>query len=209
MDTRDTCLLHHRLDSKAPARCSCSPQLPLTVHRLSGAELTRYHMDRSDFVLSLLHSQYGAGEGAGEGAEAALLGELQLAFLLFLQLSSLRALTQWKLLVHTLCNCEALLLSRPGLYVKLLPILRAQLHLAPRDFFEDELSADNFLRSSLTALATLAEGHSLHEQLAAELDRLWKFVRSRFGLELQSLLNEPMEGDDEPVVVGVHEDAVG
>ena len=47
------------------------------------------------------------------------------------------------------------------------------------------------------------------EQLAAELDRLWKFVRSRFGLELQSLLNEPMEGDDEPVVVGVHEDAVG
>ena len=57
-------------------------------------------MDRSDFVLGLLRAQYGGGEGAGEGAEAMLLGELQLAFLLFLQLSSLRALNQWKLLVR-------------------------------------------------------------------------------------------------------------
>lgn len=39
-----------------------------------------------------------------------------------------------------------------------------QLHFAPSDFFEDELSADNFLRSSLATLVTLSEGHTLDEQ---------------------------------------------
>ena len=67
-------------------------------------------------------------------------GELQLAFLLFLRLSSLRALQHWKALAHLMCGCEDALASRPGLYVKLLLVLRAQLALAPADFFEDALS---------------------------------------------------------------------
>uniref|UniRef100_A0A7S3ES93 AAR2 C-terminal domain-containing protein n=1 Tax=Haptolina ericina TaxID=156174 RepID=A0A7S3ES93_9EUKA len=173
---------------------------------LSGAALTQYHMDRSEFVLGLLLREYGQGEGSGEDAEAALLGELQLAFLIFLQLSSLRSLEQWKVLVHTLCSCEQLLLSRPGLYVKLFPVLRAQLLLAPRDFFEDELSADNFLRASLSSLASLADGHQLHAGLEAELERLWKFVLSRFGLGRSQLLAEQLGEDEDPVVVAVTED---
>ncbi|KAL3927444.1 MAG: hypothetical protein SGPRY_002820 [Prymnesium sp.] len=134
---------------------------------LTCPELTRSHLDPSDLVNFLLESEYGGGgedNGGGEAGESALVGELQLAFVLFLQLSSLRALQQWKMLVHTIFKCEALLTSRPSMYTRFLSALRAQLHFAPSDFFEDELSADNFLRSSLATLVTLSEGHTLDEQ---------------------------------------------
>eukprot|EP00967_Tisochrysis_lutea_P104306 scaffold158244_cov28-Tisochrysis_lutea.AAC.1 len=41
--------------------------------------------------------------------EASLLGELQLAFLLFLRLSCLRSLEAWKQLIHLLCSCDVAL----------------------------------------------------------------------------------------------------
>ena len=44
--------------------------------------------------------------------EAGLLGELQLSFLLFLRLSCLASLEQWKRLVSLLCGCEAALKAR-------------------------------------------------------------------------------------------------
>jgi len=43
-----------------------------------------------------------------------LLGELQLSFLLFLRLSCLASLEQWKRLVSLLCGCEAALKAREG-----------------------------------------------------------------------------------------------
>lgn len=175
------------------------------VHGMCGSELTRYHMDHSDFVITVLLSQYGQG-GSAERAEGALLGELQLAFLLFLRLSSLRSLEQWKVMVHTLCNCEKLLLSRPGFFVKFLQVLRAQLHLVPGDFFGDDLSEGNFMLASLISLATRADGLDLVQELSSELARLWKFTRSRFGLELQHLLQEPL--DDLPQVVYTGENGV-
>ena len=58
-------------------------------------------------------------------------GELQLSFVLFLLVSSLGALTQWKALLHTLCKSDSSLAHRPTLYLLLLPALTAQLKLAP------------------------------------------------------------------------------
>ena len=182
---------------------------------LVGEALSRFHLDKSEWLHELLRDEYGGGEGLGGGggggggggadallpAEAALLGELQLAFLLFLRLSSLRALEHWKAAVHLLCGCEAALTSRPALYVALLAALRAQLALAPADFFEDALSEDNFLRSSLACLAELSEGKRLAPALEAELGRFWAFSEKHFGATPAQLRMAAMEDDDEPVVV--------
>ena len=51
--------------------------------------------------------------------------------MLFLLVSSLGALTQWKALLHTLCRSDSSLAHRPTLYLLLLPALTAQLKLAP------------------------------------------------------------------------------
>lgn len=166
---------------------------------LSGAALSRFHLDRSEWLEKLLATEYSEGGGA---AEAGLLGELQLAFVLFLRLASLRALEQWKGLLHLLCSCEAALRSRPRLYCELLPILRAQLALAPEDLFEDAQSEDNFLRQLLARLAeNTLDGADLDGALAAELGRLWTFVRERFGLSVEALRAAALEDDDEPMVV--------
>jgi len=197
-------------------------------HGRTGAALSQFHIDRSEWLRELLACDYGSestggcrgssdgGGGGGEkgdgthvagsaaaaaAAEAALLGELQLAYLLFLRISSLRALEHWKACVHLLCHCEAALLDRPRLYARLLRILRAQLALAPRDFFEDELSADNFLRDALANLAELAVGQPLGPQLEAEFGQLWGFLATHFGLTLEALRAGALDEEDEPVVV--------
>lgn len=175
----------------------------------TGADLSRFHLDKSEWLAELLRHEFGAqseqgnggGSSAAADAEAALLGELQLAFLLFLRLSSLRALEQWKAAIHLLCHCEAALLERPALYERLLPALRAQLTLAPRDFFEDALSEDNFLRGSLASLAELADGQPLAPALQHELAELWRFLAVHFGVTVEALRAASMEDDDEPVVV--------
>lgn len=167
---------------------------------LQGAQLSRFFQDRSEWLEQLLREEY----GGGAGAEAQLLGELQLAFVLFLLVSSLGALTQWKALLHTLCHAYSGLAHRPTLFLLLLPALTAQLKLAPEDFFVDELSGDNFLRAALAALADAADatGAALHAPLAAELGRLWTFLSARFGLDVGQLRREQLEDEDEaPVLV--------
>jgi len=137
-----------------------------------------------------------------------LLGELQLSFLLFLRLSCLASLEQWKRLVSLLCGCEAALKARTALFVGFVQALRAQLAFAPPDFFDDELSADNFLRSALGGLAARsgaeplakAEGQqALAPALAAELARLRAFALEHFRIDIEVDLAD--EDEDEPTVV--------
>jgi hypothetical protein len=179
----------------------------------SGPALSSFHLDRTEWLLELLRTHYSddaecAADEASGAAEAALLGELQLAYLLFMGLSSLRALEQWKGLLQLLCHCDEALQSRASLYTKLLPILRAQLALAPADFLNEGGGAEgaNFLRASLAGLAERTDAGggaaSLDARLADELQRTWTFVRMQFGISREALLLEAAGGDeDEPVVV--------
>ena len=126
--------------------------------------------------------------------------------MLFLQLSSLGALEQWKLLVHTLCSCSAALHSRPSLYLAFLPVLEAQLGMASEDFFDDPMTGDSFLRGSLGELARRAREEQLELQLEAALRRFFGFLKERFGVDTHAeiSLEEELaveEGEDAPVVV--------
>jgi len=87
----------------------------------TGRELTAFLLDRSEWLTQLLEQDYfadpaaappadtGAPDRGLPPAESSLLGELQLAFLLFLRLSCLVSLEAWKKRVHLLCACDAAL----------------------------------------------------------------------------------------------------
>jgi hypothetical protein len=87
--------------------------------------------------------------------------------------------------------------NRQAFYTRFLHTLRAQLSFAPSDFFEHELSADNFLRSSLTSLAArVASAEGAEPPLRAEMGLIHAFLAQRFKLDLGA-----GEEEDEPVVV--------
>ena len=104
-------------------------------------------------------------------------------------------------------ECEAAIGARPSLYADAIALLRAQLELAPPDFFVDELSADNFLRASLVALAgATSDASGVDARVRGALELLWRFVRERFGLDVPQLMRDEDEfADDEdmPVVEDV------
>ena len=85
----------------------------------------------------------------------------------------------------------------------LLTTVRAQLLFAPEDFFQDELSADNFVRRALVSLATHAHDAQppLAAPLAEQLSRLFRFVRERFGLDIERLRDDELEDDEAPTIV--------
>jgi A1 cistron-splicing factor AAR2 len=109
------------------------------------AAVTHAHMDRSGQVQELVQRRF-------SGSWKELLGELQLAFVLFLLLSSLNAFKQWQQLTAALCRCETIAESDAGFYKSYIRVLHAQLKLVPEDFFATELSKENFLVSSLSAM---------------------------------------------------------
>ena len=193
---------------------------------LSGAALSRFHLDRSGWLTRLLEGAYSSdgddgtlpmevGDDAGSvdakglsTGECALLGELQLSYLLFLRLSSLRALEQWKALLQLLCSCEDALCERPRLYTRVLTIVRAQLALASADAFTaDGEGGESFLRASLSTLAAHSHSHAadLATPVRDALRLLWASVRP-FGVCYEELVASAADDDDEQPVV-VHTEA--
>lgn len=167
---------------------------------LSGAALSRFHLDRSEWLAQLLGEAYADGGTDDERNERMMLGELQLSYVLFLRVCSLRALEQWKSLVHLLCACEEALCVRARLYANALAVLRAQLALATADVLEE----GNFLRASLASLARHAHARAADIAPAVhdELLRLWESVRP-LGVRVEELVADDDEEDDDeqPVVV--------
>eukprot|EP00854_Cymbomonas_tetramitiformis_P011353 gene11353-13417_t len=196
----------------------------------TAAEITEYNMDASKRLSEIVAQKCG-------GDWKLLVGELQVAFVLFLMLHSYSALLNWKELVHLVCFAESALTEVPELFSKFIVILQSQLQLVPQDFFVDELASDNFLRPCLSRLmsgiklaaeapifaaattdledassapAPPASGARRHEDAAGllkQVKKLRKFLLKRFDLDLE----EDAEVDeDTPVVVEyTHEESEG
>ncbi|TMW59483.1 hypothetical protein Poli38472_004552 [Pythium oligandrum] len=182
------------------------PDLPRTIRftrlmRRNTAEMTvqertAYHFDKSAMVLELLSSVY-------QQDWKELLGELQLAFIAFLQLSSLTAMEQWKQMLLMLCSCEQALTTHVELFRAFLKLLRTQLEQIPVDFFQDELTGDNFLRPCMASLLELLRDAECPPELGSMGEQLTGLLQSRFHLDLGTELLD----DDEfaPVVVAPDE----
>lgn len=160
------------------------------------AEVTADAMDGSRHLRTVLASRWG-------GSHARLLGELQLAFVVFIAVGSYGAFEAWKAQLRLLATCGVLAREEPALFDGLSETLSAQLERVPEDFFVDELSAENFLRPVLARLVRTLElaGDDALRRRASELR---KALRRRFELELPApgTPSDDDEDADPPVVVG-------
>jgi len=130
------------------------------------AEVTRMHMDKSGVLSMLLREQYG-NDSLG------LLGELQHAFIAFLLCEMYDAFEHWKALVLLLCSCEEAI-SQPLLarfWAGFCEVLHGHISEAPKDFFIDPLSQNNFLvhalRSFFSIIFSSAATYDIAEPSAA------------------------------------------
>lgn len=165
--------------------------------------VTAFNFDGSARLEELLRTAYACG-GRSE-PWALLLGELQLSFVLMLQVHSHGALVFWKQALALLCGCERALAepARGALFEAFVRVLRAQLAHLPADLFIDELSGHNFLAPALAGLRELMADAPAGVQRAA--GPLWEVVAERFGLDAQALAE--IGDEDAPVVVWAREES--
>lgn len=129
--------------------------------------VTRAHMDGSERTTRLVRTAF-------DRRPSELLGELQLAFVLFFAVGALSGLRQWRRLLALVASCEALMGDDAwrAFYHDLLEAVEAQLELAPADFFRDVLgSSEDAIQPALANLFELLD--------AAR--PLFDFVRRKFG----------------------------
>ena len=149
-------------------------------------DITSYCLEKSELLKNLICNHY-------SGSWEDLLGEIQLSFLLFLLIYSYPALEHWKYLVHTISLCEKYLITNPKFSSAFFRIFYEQLNFSPTDFFETELSRDNFLRPVLSNLL-IATDVNVHENcdkdrnkmidatLYEHRKRFVNFIRKKFSL---------------------------
>eukprot|EP00644_Phytophthora_capsici_P016749 jgi/Phyca11/10245/fgenesh1_pm.PHYCAscaffold_47_\ len=168
------------------------PDLPRTVQftslqksraDLSAEARTAYHFDRSERLEELIETEFG-----GDWKE--LIGELQLSFLVFLQLSSLAALEQWKQFIALLCSCERALSTHLSLFLAFMKLFQTQLEQIPEDFFQDDTTSENFLSPCLLSLLELVEDDDSPPQLHQKAIHLRQLLASRFHWDSNVELDE-------------------
>ena len=163
---------------------------------MKAADITRYNLDPTRRVQDLVDDAFGGDFGL-------FLGEFQLAFVLFLTVSSLDGLEHWKAVVATFCACEGAIESKPDHVAQFLQTLAEQLGHIPADFFSDPISGPgNFLMPCLCDLfalvaattpepaapaaedeATLRQRAAGRRNLAAALDGLRIVTKTRFKVD--------------------------
>jgi hypothetical protein len=168
-------------------------------------ELTLLYLDKSLVLESLVVNQYDSYEN--------ILGELQLSFLMFLLIFCYDSLEHWKKLLDTICRSEKILLQKPEFAIAFMRIIYEQLNFSPADFFQNELSKDNFLKPALTCLFDNLNGLKNNGNVKEHKKRLLNFISKKFSISL-SLNSDIFEVDenvdtcmdeDKPVVVTVDE----
>jgi hypothetical protein len=148
-------------------------QIPAGKER--AAAVTANMLDKSNLVEHLVSHTFNQ-------SWAELLGEVQLSFVLFMLLYSHPALVHWKLLVYTISSSERYLKGNPHFTAAFLRVLFSQLNFAPTDFFENELSTQNFLRPTITALFASLSGPNISATLQEHKKRLRTFLQKKFNL---------------------------
>lgn len=118
-----------------------------------------------------------------------MLGLYQLSFVHFLLFSELEGLHFWVGFTDVLCHAEALSRERPEVFAKAARVVFNMLKQMPKDFFYDNITKDNFLRSGVTHLMEILEGFR-DPRLHALFDRLLKGNANAdfFGFEYREIV---------------------
>lgn len=166
---------------------------------LQAQELTQYNLDQSARLGRLLSSAY-------QGDWKLLLGEFQLAFMMFLSIYSMSGLKHWKEVVACLCGCQEALRDRSELFVAFVRVLFTQVKMISEDFFEDEISKEAFLKPAFVSLVrNVREEWGVSDELREHVDRFARLMEKRFkGLSFDQEI-EAVEEDEAPTVVPLDE----
>lgn len=167
----------------------------------NGSQVTQFHLDRSELLGYLLTHHYKTWEN--------LLAELQISFLLFMLIFSYPSLEHWKSLVNLISSSERVLLQHPQFTCGFLRAFYEQLHYSPDDFFETEISSNNFLRPILSSLFDNLGG-ALDEHVREHRNRLLIFTQKKFNIYQEDSRVSGMDKyilveEDMPVIVGDQE----
>jgi A1 cistron-splicing factor AAR2 len=172
-------------------------------------ELTLLYLDKSIVLESLITKQYNSYEN--------ILGELQLSFLMFLLIFCYDSLEHWKKLLDTICRSEKALLEKPEFTIAFMRIIYEQLNFSPADFFQNELSKDNFLKPALACLFDNLNGLRNNGGVKEHKKRLLNFISKKFSIslnlnsdiyEVDGNINDDIDNymdENKPVVVSVDE----
>lgn len=161
----------------------------------SGPEVTLWHTDGAARLGTLVRDRF-------DGDFMLLLGELQLSFAAFLQLSDLAAMEQWKALTAAACGGEEWLCQQQSFLRELAAVVLEQLHVVDPDLFQDSVVGEGgFLGSALrglagalrTALSREAEGQVPmvgHADLRSPAEELQALLGERFRVGLRCVPGE-------------------
>eukprot|EP01104_Vermistella_antarctica_P019235 TRINITY_DN7439_c0_g1_i1.p1 TRINITY_DN7439_c0_g1~~TRINITY_DN7439_c0_g1_i1.p1 ORF type:complete len:553 (-),score=129.54 TRINITY_DN7439_c0_g1_i1:53-1711(-) len=170
-------------------------------------EITQYNLDKTKLLARVLRVSY-------DSKPEFLLGELQLSFVLFLQLSSYRSLNQWKRLVDLVCSCDDAVHTHQNFYFEFLGVLGNQLRHAPLDFLQEDVYECNFLRKSVVCLfavlfddAPCTDGvKPIHKRLVKRAEEFRRFLKMKFKFDAEKERDRYVdETESAPVVVYTHE----
>ena len=187
----------------------------LSASNVEPSEISRITTDRHDGTrrLQALIASNAPSQNARPSSGRDVLGEMQIAFVLFLYLGSSNGLRHWKKIVHLVCTCEKAMLEHlnPELnpeqmpspcisyvfFERFLDVLRHQLEKVDSDFFIDPLSADNFIQASIQNLFSICLVDNPDSSILREkVERFRQFMLKKFGVDVMG---------DSPTVA--HEDA--
>eukprot|EP01038_Epipyxis_sp_PR26KG_P016941 gene16941-23258_t len=166
--------------------------------------LTQLSVDKSEFLKHIIQVYY-------QSSWTVLLGELQLSFLTFILLYSFQGLNHWKILISHICSCKSYFTQNLSFTSTFIKILYAQLNFCPTDFFDDELSKNNFLRPILSTLIDSLESEesvasATRDTLHEHKKRLVRFLEKKFGFDFENNSSYYLDLDeDQPIMMSNEE----
>ena len=163
------------------------------------SELTRSCLDKSAFLQKLIASEF-------KGNPSMLLGELQVAFILFLVGENLEAFEQFKRVFGLLTNAETYLRTNTVFALNAIRAIYTCLSQFPEDFFLDPMSSNNFVQPGLKSLFAM----DFQGPVSDRCEKLRSMVREKFLLEFKDFdvvdgeLYFDEDDDEAPVVVDLN-----
>jgi len=177
------------------------------IHDKNQQNITNYYIDKSQQLSLILEKEY-------QGDYSMLLGEFQYSFITFILGEIFESFEQWKSLITLVLSCNEAISTNEEFYCYFIEVLYHQLRQLPKDFFADEITANNFMRRLLSQFILFCCEEKVSDKIYQRVIRLRKFLKVFFSFEIKNeverilniykgvtSMNEYDDDDDLPVIV--------
>ena len=186
--------LNFKIDSKHQLKFTSINQLNAYPTNSSPEQITKYKIDNS-FLLEQIINNYDKDTGK-------VLGELQLAFIVFFIGQNYEAFEQWKHLFRLICKSSSAMIDQNEFFINFIRVIYFQLKEVPSDIFVDILENNNFLICCLRDffLNVYNQEDKLNVNLIQKCKKFQQYLSKQYEWEFD------VEPDDEaPVVVDLND----